>query len=271
MAINVNTVYQTVLAILNKEQRGYLTPAEFNKVASQSQLEIFEKYFEDLNQQIRVPQADVDYSDRVVNLDEKIAIFKTFGNATYDNTTNPGLAYFILPTTDAYNDPVDFYRLGTVIYTNDRGKKIEVQRISRTDFYNTQLSSLTEASKTFPVYLYENRGNIIPAGDPLNTNLQNVLYIEPSSIQNNIKVDFIRKPKDVVWGFTTGPSGQYIFDDSQFNPANGLGSNNFELHESEQTNVTLRILAYAGVIIEDPGIVQVASQTTAGVEGNKKS
>ena len=41
MAINVNTVYTTVLAILNKEQRGYLTPDEFNKVGTQVQLEIF--------------------------------------------------------------------------------------------------------------------------------------------------------------------------------------------------------------------------------------
>ena len=32
MAINVNTVYQTVLLILNKEQRGYMTPLEFNKI-----------------------------------------------------------------------------------------------------------------------------------------------------------------------------------------------------------------------------------------------
>ena len=161
MAISVDTVYQRVLALANKEQRGYITPTEFNSLGTQVQLEIFEKYFEDMNQQIRVPQTDTDYADRVKNLDEKIAIFKTFGNATYDNTTNPGLAYFILPTTDAYGDPVDFYRLGTVIYTNDRGKKIEVQRISRTDFYNAQLSSLTEASKTFPVYLYENRGSCL--------------------------------------------------------------------------------------------------------------
>ena len=51
MAINVNTVYTTVLSILNKEQRGYLTPDEFNKVATQVQLEIFESYFENLNQQ----------------------------------------------------------------------------------------------------------------------------------------------------------------------------------------------------------------------------
>ena len=62
MAINVNTVYQTVLLILNKEQRGYITPTEFNSIGTQVQLEIFEKYFEDMNQQIRVPQTDTDYA-----------------------------------------------------------------------------------------------------------------------------------------------------------------------------------------------------------------
>ena len=71
MAINVNTVYQTVLLILNKEQRGYITPDEFNKTATQVQLDIFEQYFDDLNQQLRVPQADVDYADRQANVDEK--------------------------------------------------------------------------------------------------------------------------------------------------------------------------------------------------------
>ena len=28
--VNVDTVYKTVLYILNKEQRGYITPDEFN-------------------------------------------------------------------------------------------------------------------------------------------------------------------------------------------------------------------------------------------------
>ena len=32
MAIDVNTVYRTVLLILNKEERGYVTPDEFNKI-----------------------------------------------------------------------------------------------------------------------------------------------------------------------------------------------------------------------------------------------
>lgn len=80
MAINVNTVYQTVLSILNKEQRGYMTPDEFNKTATQVQLEIFEGYFNDLNQQLRVPQTNVEYADRQNSVDECLAIFKQFGN-----------------------------------------------------------------------------------------------------------------------------------------------------------------------------------------------
>ena len=51
--ISVNTVYTTVLSILNKEQRGYITPYEFNNLANQVQLEVFESYFENLNQHIR--------------------------------------------------------------------------------------------------------------------------------------------------------------------------------------------------------------------------
>jgi predicted AlkP superfamily phosphohydrolase/phosphomutase len=50
MAVNINTVYQTVLFILNKEQRGYVTPAEFNSLAAQVQDEIFQSYFPDGNQ-----------------------------------------------------------------------------------------------------------------------------------------------------------------------------------------------------------------------------
>jgi hypothetical protein len=119
MAINVNTVYQTVLLILNKEQRGYMTPVEFNKIGTQTQLEIFETYFDSLNQQLRVPQANTDYADRVVNLDEKISIFKEFGNAQSISSSN----VFNLPQQFSGASPVlgcttVFASTGTTSSTN---------------------------------------------------------------------------------------------------------------------------------------------------------
>ena len=72
MAVNVDTVYKTVLFILNKEQRGYMTPDEFNKVGQQVQLEIFENYFEELNQLQRQPQTNTEFSDRVEQIQHKL-------------------------------------------------------------------------------------------------------------------------------------------------------------------------------------------------------
>jgi hypothetical protein len=251
MAINVNTVYQTVLMILNKEQRGYMTPTEFNKVATQVQLEIFEKYFDDLNQQLRVPQADTDYADRQENIDEKIAIFKTFGNANYV-TVNPSLSYFNLPSVDSYGEAVSFYRIGNVMYDNEK----IVQRLDRYDFSYVNRSKLTKPTTLNPVYLYENQK----------------LFVKPTSITSNIQVDYVRKPKDVIWGFTTGNLGQYIHNSQPYSGVVGdTGSINFELHESEQSEVILKILIYAGIVIRDPQIVQAAAAQVQADEINKKS
>mgnify|MGYP003111860264 CR=1 FL=1 len=188
MAININEVYKTALLILNKEQRGYVTPNEFNKIANQVQLQMFENYAEELNQQLRVPQADADYSNRIMNTDEKLSIFKAFGDATYDNATTPSTPYYTLPS--------DLYRLGTVVYTGINGNQVELQRLQRNDFYNIQKSLLTASSKFFPTYLYENER----------------MYVKPDSINSGVVVNYLRKPTEPRWGYSVGSLGQYIYD-----------------------------------------------------------
>ena len=74
MAISVDRVYQTVLAIANKEQRGYITPQEFNLFANHAQNEIFEQYFYDLNQFRRIPGNSTVTSDPRDIIEEKISM-----------------------------------------------------------------------------------------------------------------------------------------------------------------------------------------------------
>ena len=77
MAINVDSVYQKVLAIANKEQRGYITPLEFNLLANQAQDSIFEQYFYDIKQWNDQQSGNsTEYSDMLTILEEKIAPFK---------------------------------------------------------------------------------------------------------------------------------------------------------------------------------------------------
>jgi len=256
MAINVNTVYRTVLSILNKEQRGYMTPQEFNTVATQVQLEIFEKYFEDLNQLLRVPNTDSDYADRVAHIEEKISVFKTVGNCVY--VTDPAGAYFNLPATDLYGSAFPVYRLGSLSYKNKYNVTIgPLEELQRGEFYYIQNSRLTASTEKHPTYIREN----------------SKIIVAPSSITTGISANYIRKPLDPVWGFTVGTRGQYVYNPLTYNGAvtPATGSRDFELHESDQTNVILKILMYAGVIIKDPQVVQVAMQQSQSEEINSKS
>jgi hypothetical protein len=240
MAISVDDVYKTVLLILNKEQRGYITPAEFNRIATQVQLEIFENYFQYENKQYRIPDNESEYSDRYKNVDEKIAIFKELSGPL----TKVG-DYFEEPTSP------ELYKLGTVIYTDVKGNQIEVQKTQQNDFLYVDMSPLTKPSEKYPLYLYRN----------------NRIYVKPNTIDNpNISISYLRKPADVVWAYyIDNATGGYLWDGNGVptNPFTGpfpaTGSVNFELHETEQTELIIKILMYSGVVIRDPQIVQTAA------------
>ena len=105
----------------------------------------------------------------------------------------------------------------------------------------------------------------------------NQLQIRPTI--NTINVNYVRKPKDVRWGYTIGSLSQYVYDSTVYNPptypsatdAPTAGSTNFELSEIEQTDVILKILQYAGVIIRDPQIIQTAGALVQQDEVAEKS
>ena len=78
MSVNVDTVYQRVLAMANKEQRGYITPQEFNLFANHAQMDIFEQYFYDMNQFTRGAGNNHEYSDIATNIQEKIDLFQRY-------------------------------------------------------------------------------------------------------------------------------------------------------------------------------------------------
>jgi len=227
MAVSVDTVYKTVLLILNKEQRGYMTPDEFNKIGTQVQLEIYLKYFEDLNQLLRIPQTDLDYADRVDLLDEKIAIFKR----------NSDIGY----SANGFALPSDLQELGSVIYNNN-----EMQRVQRSEFYNLYRSKLTKPSNTYPIYLYEN----------------SLVKVYPETITDGVSANYLKFPTSVVWGFSVENLGNYKYQSAL--------STDFELHQSEQVELIVRILEYAGIVIRDAQIIQVASQKVQQDNMNEK-
>jgi hypothetical protein len=309
MAINVDTVYKTVLLILNKEQRGYMTPDEFNKVATQVQLETFESYFEDLNQQLRIPENDSEYSNRIKNLEEQIAVFKTIGNCTNIPSTNQ----FNLPVSSGvtvYPANVIQTVIGQPLYVLTTLTQAQIQNgttkvyfagiLQSSSAYSIVSNSITLTS--IPTTVFEVRVEVT-ANDFYR--LGTVIYddsIEMQRVQRNdllyINKSPLTKPtkkyplyiyaeeKLFVYptDITTGVTASFVRKPKDViwnftaSPStnytylyNPNTSQQFELMPSEQTNVITKILMYSGIVIKDPQIVQAAAQQIQNENINSKS
>ncbi len=257
MAVNVNTVYQTVLYILNKEQRGYVTPAEFNSLAVQVQDEIFNSYFPDANQLNRQnqnnTQNDTEFFNMFDEVSYKVASFIQEIPLTLINDSTIGDVFHypsVNTTTGLGNRTI--YRIGEVIstYTGQPQYSSITQLVSKPEYSKIERSKLTKPTKQYPIYYYTKGAY---AGN----------YLKISPTPNSVNANALLKPLDPSWGFTLGSLNQYIY--------NVNTSRDFELDISEQSNIIMRILKYCGVIINDPTIIQVAEQESKEVEINDKS
>ena len=221
MAVSIDTVYQRVLSIANKEQRGYITPQEFNLLANQAQLEIFEQYFYDLNQFIRLPGNDTRHADMVTTLEEKIAIFE---KENYYNITNGAVT---LPS---------MYKLTSLSFINGTDY-IEVERVSNKKLNLLRATPLTKPTVARPVYVQTS---------------PTTAQMYPKASMTNVTVNYIAKPADVEWAYILGPNNEALFlaDDKV----------DFELHVSEETNLVTKILELAGVVIKQPDLYQIADK-----------
>ena len=235
--VNIDTVYQSVLALANKEQRGYITPQEFNLFADQAQMEIFEQYFYDLNQWNRQPGNSSKYGDMLTILNEKIDIFKNFD--VQMNIVAGGVA--------TLNDLPDFYRINmvSVSYANAVAVIAEEQSRGEESVLYSQ-SPLTVPTRVRPRYV---RFDAVGAQWP-GTGLNRIEVTPfPDPITDNVFVSYIRFPARPRWSYNV------IAGKALLNPD---GTVNFELHDSEQGELIHKILGYAGITIKSPDIATAA-------------
>jgi hypothetical protein len=236
MSVNINTVYQRVQSIANKEQRGYVTPLEFNRFANQAQLEIFEQYFYDLDQYLRRPGNDTRHADAVSILQEKISLFEVFGGnpITYSSDN-----YHILPTY--------LHKLSTVeYYISTTEESYECEYLTKKDFRLIKNSNLSLPTNTHPVYIRDRNGINVYKGKTTTP------YWEEEISTTAVKIDYIRQPAVVNWGYVLDANNDALY--------NSTASTNFELHASEEPNLVIKILELAGVAMKAQDVYQIADK-----------
>jgi len=221
----IDTVYQLLQTILNKELRGNLSPAEFNLIARQVQDSIFRGYFDDENRD-KVKQGRGRVSKNFANLPlvqrqriEQFAAFATVGA--------------ILPPASTYQEialPADLYLI------KDRGVSYSGNVVDETESSEASFLSASSAasSETFPTYeRYSDNIRVYP------------LTAVPVDIR------YLRNPAEPKWTYKI-ISGTEMFDSSN------VDYQDFELHESEFSNIVIQMLSYFGINIRESEIAQYA-------------
>ena len=165
--VSVDTVYQRVQAILNKENRGYMTPQEYNLLANQAQLEIFEQYFYDLSQFNRAGEITNEYANIISNIREKISLFRTTATLSY--------------ASNVFALPENLYRIGTIYYNS----ATEIEELDQNQFLYINASPLTKPDTTRPVFVRN--------GDDLS--------IYPTTITSSVDCSYVKIPNIAEWRY----------------------------------------------------------------------
>ena len=252
--IGVNRVYQKVQAIANKEQRGYITPEEFNLFADYAQHEIFEQYFYDLEQRKRGIGNENDY-EIISNIEEKIATFEVY---------NSELA-FLQPSFESWGVLLygtAIYRLGSVKPVYSNGVKTKAaDKVMLNEIHKYENSPLGAPTESNPIYA-EMAGSSTSV--PLGPAQSYVAYFKVFPVPASVIIDFIRYPQQPRWTYIISSTGNALYNSS-------LDTVNFELHRSEENNLVTKILQLAGVSIKDLSLAQAAAQEEAkGIQLEKQ-
>jgi len=232
----INSVRQTVLSILNKNNYGYISPSDFNLFAKQAQLEIFDGYFKELNQIINAENARMsgtDYADMNKGVREAIEVFSVTNNLVQDPVD---ANVFFTPSQTTTGD--DYYLLNKVLLNLVEAEPVQHSKIT---LLNSSL--LTAPSPEYPAYTLEgDRITIFPVANygPL-----------------DVLCQYIRYPFDPQWTYTTLAGGEPVYF------PNAADHQDFELPIEDEPRLVYRILQMAGMSIREGDVYQYANAEEA--------
>jgi hypothetical protein len=238
----INSVRNTVLSVINKNNYGYITPADFNLYAKQAQMELYEEYYSSYNKTINMENArmsGVDYADIEQPIAETLESFLVTSNL--DNYSgNKWLA----PSVDTTGS--DSYMILRMDCLNSLGSRIgTAEKVSNARIMMLSDSNLTGPSLMYPVYTYEQ-----------NTDGTSTIVLYPDTISDtnnyDIRCTYFTYPKDPKWTYITLTNGEPMFDQSQ------ADYQDFQLPNEDEYKLVMKILQYSGISIREQEVAAYA-------------
>ena len=217
----IDLVYRTVQTIINKENNGYISPTEFNILCNQVQMEIFREYFENENRD-KVKEnrglTNKGYSNLDFNERQRITQFAAVENITADLDTSK---LFL---------PEDLYFIEDDGVSTKQGKVVEEVERSKIQY----LTNSKGFDKKYPIY----------------ERYSNYIFVYPADI-SEVTVRYVRTPKMPKWTY------MMVQNKEMFDASNG-SYQDFELHDSEFSNIVIRLMSYFSINIREKEIIEIA-------------
>lgn len=244
---SIDKVYKTVKNLANKEQKGFITPAVFNRFAVIAQQSIYNELFTELVDAKKISRQNLDPGrDKSVRKRtlEDLSPFVT------------RLHNYAIKNENIFFKPDNFSRLISMSVGNSNTNGYNLNKTNIEIVYDVEKmdrilgSNLSSPTKEFPVALVSDE-----------------IEVFPDTIES-IDITYYRTPGGQTF------SGSYTDSDPQWVALDlGEGQNlevmdpestvNFMLPEHYSSELVYEIAKLIGLSINDSGMVQVASQEEA--------
>lgn len=239
--ISINKCRNLVLFLLDKNNRGFLSPQAFDSFADLAQIELFENLFYQYNKWLINESRHLsnnDFADIPKNIKEQIDNFSeysTTGNFTY-NVTNDVWEF----------SGSDLYRTEALSLVNSSGKKVDIEEVSKGPIWNNMINSKINApTSTFPIYTKINKG----------------YRVAPKATTGySVELFYIRRPKAPKWTYVTDSGGNPIFN------AGAPDRQDLEIDESLFYPLIMKIMSFCGIQIQEEEIVAVAANAELAID-----
>ena len=236
--VSINDVRETVLAICNKNNYGYISPDDFNLYAKQAQLDIFNGYMSQYNYYINLENQHTsgsDLADLAESVREEIEMFISSATLTYD-ATSTGIY-------SSFNAPDNWYHINVLTYTGGTSPA-EIAKGSKLDITRLANSNLTAPTTTYPMYVMSEE--VSP------NRLNGTVSVIPNAIQGtDVECVYMRYPVDPLWDYVNLVSGEPMY--------NAASTVDFEVSEDEESRLVDKILEKAGLSLREPEVYKAAA------------
>jgi hypothetical protein len=235
--ISINRCRNTVLFLLEKNNRGFISPMAFDSFCNLAQLDIFENLFYQYNRWLSSKARNLtgtEFADIPKNIKEQIDGFGEY-------TTKENFTYNV--DTDSWNySGNDLYRTEGLSLVNASGKKVDIEHVSKGYELNKLINSTINApTTTYPIY------TVIGKGYRVFPEVESGFYPE---------LFYLRTPKTPKWTYTS-INGNPVYN------AGASDKQDIELDESLFTEFIIKVMGFCGVSIRESDIVAASANAEA--------